>query len=76
MDLAGNVREWVNDWYDPDYYSVSPVDNPQGPATGEYRSTRGGSWASDSYYLYTADRVGVLPDAANSVKGFRCVRTR
>ncbi|MFN8469120.1 MAG: formylglycine-generating enzyme family protein [Caldilineaceae bacterium] len=76
MDLAGNVREWVNDWYDYDYYKVSPVDNPQGPATGEYRSTRGGSWLSDSYYLYTADRLGAVPDSPYSSKGFRCVRTR
>lgn len=43
-DMSGNVSEWCSDWYDPDYYSESPSNNPQGPSRGDYRVYRGGSW--------------------------------
>ena len=50
-DMQGNVWEFINDWYGSNYYSVSPYDNPTGPATGSimpdgkpYRGTRGGNW--------------------------------
>ena len=45
-DMAGGVYEWCNDWFDDAYYSSSPYDNPQGPATGTYRVLRGGTWGS------------------------------
>jgi formylglycine-generating enzyme required for sulfatase activity len=42
LNMAGNVAEWVNDWHQEDYYSVSPGSNPPGPATGELKVRRGG----------------------------------
>jgi formylglycine-generating enzyme required for sulfatase activity len=56
-DMSGNLREWVNDWYDPNYYANSPLENPQGPEgsvllpTGRYsgKIMRGGSWREHFY---------------------------
>ena len=44
LDMAGNVWEWVHDWYSSTYYSTSPYDNPTGPDTGTYKVLRGGGW--------------------------------
>jgi formylglycine-generating enzyme required for sulfatase activity len=76
MDMAGNVREWVSDWYDREYYSVSPGRNPQGPATGTDRILRGGSWDNHFDYMRTARRVNTFPERSNNVYGFRCARSQ
>ena len=56
LDMAGNVSEYVNDWWDSSYYSVSPGSNPPGPATGSYRVVRGGSWNDSSIEIRVAFR--------------------
>jgi eukaryotic-like serine/threonine-protein kinase len=71
-DMAGNVREWVNDWYQADYYSEPSAPNPQGPETGQERVIRGGGWSNDADNIRVAARDYRLPgDVADDV-GFRC----
>jgi len=68
-----NAWEWCNDWYDEDYYSVSPVDNPTGPSSGEYKVLRGGSWHYGLGYCRTTNRFRDIPDDTWDNIGFRVV---
>ena len=47
--MSGNIGEWCSDWYDADYYTSSPQNNPQGPTEGDFKVYRGGSWVFSSY---------------------------
>jgi formylglycine-generating enzyme required for sulfatase activity len=71
MDMAGNVLEWVNDWYGS--YPSEPQVNPTGPASGPGRVLRGGAWSHDEEFVRAASRDFGHPDARVGGVGFRCV---
>ena len=76
MDMAGNVMEWVADWYDVNYYSKSPSNNPHGPISGNIRVLRGGSsFGEFGTYLRSSDRGGSKPDTVEANRGFRCAKS-
>lgn len=75
VNQAGNVQEWVADWYSPDYYAQqadNPTPNPQGPPTGTEKVLRGGSWDTAPLFLRTVHRRSANPASTSPAVGFRC----
>ncbi len=72
-DMAGNASEWVSDWFSIKYYRNSPLFNPLGPDTGQYRVVRGGSSDHEGFNLRTTDRYWGFPSTTFGYNlGFRC----
>lgn len=75
LNMAGNVREWIADWFDREYYRISPYANPQGPATGTERSLRSGSYNEDQNEIAAYVRYSHQPGSAGLSRGFRCAQS-
>ena len=71
-NMAGNVEEWVSDWYDEFFYKEGQITLPSGPDTGNTKVVRGGSWESSSSLTRTTKRHTVAPNRKEAGIGFRC----
>lgn len=74
LNMAGNVAEWVFDWYDANYYNRADATgpNPQGPASGTTKVARGGSWDNPPFFARSVHRQDFAPTDATPFIGFRC----
>ena len=74
LDMAGNVAEWVQDWYSATYYSLGETTDPRGPSSGTERVVRGGDWQSVVVNVRAASRSKLDPTKVDQGIGFRCAR--
>lgn len=76
LDMAGNIEEWVVDWYESDYYAMSPDRDPPGPeaSVSQRRARRGGNYSSEAERLRSSRRSSGLPDVPVGFVGFRCAQ--
>jgi len=73
-DMSGNVKEWVNDWYDANYYSISPASNPPGAQSGEYKVILSDGWNANAPWISLTNRHRYSATDWNSNRGFRCAK--
>jgi formylglycine-generating enzyme required for sulfatase activity len=76
LDMAGNVRQWVADWFDALFYRNSPLQNPLGPGLGEKRVLRGGSFKDPANGVRVTVRFAHVPGSAGMNRGFRCASSQ
>ncbi len=74
-DMAGNVSEWTADYFEREYYTKSPGNDPQGPAEGNYRIIRGGAWSDAAKRVTVYFRNWVRPSQRTPNLGFRCAKS-
>ncbi len=73
LDMGGNVREWIYDWYRAGYDTAEPATNPTGPETGKKHVLRGAAWHDPAEFSSVFTRYGHVPNSAGWNRGFRCV---